>query len=82
MDELVNNPAAPNAVQLVPAVTFKNALEEESLLTCHYQRKGDHDSTQELVGYGVLFEGVSDGLIVTEETPFERAVLRGQDEKW
>lgn len=47
------------------------------LLTYHYQCKGDHDSSQELVGYGVLFEGVSDGLIVTEETPFERAVLRG-----
>ncbi|TNN59107.1 hypothetical protein EYF80_030641 [Liparis tanakae] len=46
------------------------------LLSYHDQCEGDHDSAQQLVGYGVLFEGVSDGLIVTEETPFEGVVLR------
>jgi len=51
-------------------------------LSYHDQCEGDHDSAQQLVGYGVLFEGVSDGLIVTEETPLEGVVLRGEDEKW
>lgn len=48
----------------------------------HDECEGDHDSSQQLVGNGVLLEGVSDGLVVTEETPFERVVLRGEDEKW
>lgn len=52
------------------------------LVTNHDQCEGDHDSSQQLVGYGVLLEGVSDGLIVTEETPFERVVLRGKDKEW
>lgn len=52
------------------------------LLTYYNQCEGDHDSSQQLVGYGVLFERVPDGLIVTEETPFERAVFRGKDKKW
>lgn len=51
-------------------------------MTNHDQCEGDHDSSQQLVGYGVLLEGVSDGLIVTEETPFERVVLRGKDKEW
>lgn len=48
----------------------------------HNEREGDHDSSQELVGYGVFFQGVSDGVIVAEEAPFEGAVSRGEDEKW
>ena len=50
-------------------------------LTYHDEREGDHDPSQQLVGDGVLFERVPDGLIVTEEAPFERVVLWGQDEK-
>lgn len=50
--------------------------------TYHDQRGGDHDSAQQLVGYGVLFERVSDGLIAAEEAPFERVVLRREDKKW
>lgn len=52
------------------------------LCTYHNQCEGDHDSSQQLVGDGVLLEGIPDGLIVTEETPFEGGVLRGEDEKW
>lgn len=51
------------------------------MLTYHDQCEGDHDSSQQLVGYGVLFEGVSDGLIITEKTSFEWVVLRCEDKK-
>lgn len=57
-------------------------MSDISEFTHHNQREGDHDSSQQLVGYGVLFEWIPDGLIVTEETPFERVVLRGEDKKW
>lgn len=46
------------------------------------QCEGDHDPSQQLVGYGVISQGVSDGLVVTEETTFKRLVLRSEDEKW
>lgn len=49
--------------------------------TYHDQAEGDHDPSQQLVGYGVLPERIADGLIVAEETPLEGGVLRGQDEK-
>lgn len=49
--------------------------------TYYDQRERDHDTSQQLIGYGVLFEGVSDGLVITEETPFERGVSWGKDEK-
>lgn len=49
--------------------------------TYHDQGEGDHDPSQQLVGYGVLSERIPDGLIVAEEAPLEGSVLRGQDEK-
>lgn len=48
----------------------------------HNKCEGDHDSSQQLVGYGVIFERVTDCFVITEETPFERAVTRGEDEEW
>lgn len=52
-------------------------------LPCTYydQGEGYHDPPQQLVGDGVLPEGIPDGLIVTEETPFEGGMLRCEDEK-
>lgn len=54
-----------------------------TLLPCtnHNQSEGDHDSTQQLVGDGVLLERIPDGLIVTEEAPFEGGVLWREDEE-
>lgn len=57
-------------------MTFK-----EDEMTYHDQCEWDHDSSQQLVGYGVLFEGVSDGLIITEKTSLEWVVLRSEDKK-
>lgn len=65
--------------RLVSAETFERVYRR--LMTYHNHCERDHDSSQQLVGYGVLFEGVSNRLIVTEETPFERVVLRGEDKK-
>ena len=56
-------------------------LYTQQLLTHHNQGEWDHDPTQELVGDGLLFQRVPDALIVAEEASFERAVLRGNDEK-
>lgn len=51
------------------------------LRTYHNQSEWDHDSSQQLVGDGVLLERIPDGLIVAEETPFEGGVLRCEDKK-
>lgn len=64
------------------SAAFRRVYAKKRHLTHHDQSEGDHDSSQQLVRYGVLFERVPDGLIVAEETPFERVVLRGKDEKW
>lgn len=50
-------------------------------VTYHNKCEGNHDSSQQLVGYGVLFQWVSYGLIITEETSFKWVMLRGEDKK-
>lgn len=45
------------------------------------EREGDHHAPKELVGNGVLFEGVADGLVIAEEASFEGVVLRSQDDE-
>lgn len=48
----------------------------------NYKSEGNHDSSKQLVGYGVVFVWVPDGLIVAVETPLEGVVFRGKNEKW
>lgn len=51
-------------------------------MSYYYKSEGNHDSSKQLVGYGVVFIGVPDGLIVAVETPLEGVVFRGKNEKW
>lgn len=71
--------ARANSEKVVP----DNHSQIVKLLLCTYHDQGEgyHDPPQQLVGDGVLPEGIPDGLIVTEETPFEGGMLRCEDEK-
>lgn len=64
-----------------PAAADPLRIMHQRLPTCHNQGEWDHDSAQQLVGYGIVLERVSDGIIVAEETPFKGVMLRGEDEE-